>query len=164
MLTSNNHSVSNFSEMHFSSEKNFIDISFSAMNWGSLLFGKETFIMDHGYDENKMFLKMDFGGDWTMSSAEDVIIAENYTSSDYEFKVRKLTAINILIFYTTLYSIPYTYFPKLEMDALKVSIIKTVDSVKGKVYFCYYKKAKYRSHNIVFKRKLALVQDKTSSV
>ena len=62
VLTDNNHPVSIFSEIHSSKEKNFTsinDVTFSAMERGTALFGKATFAMDRGYDDNKMFLKLD---------------------------------------------------------------------------------------------------------
>src|SRR5690554_1832145 len=61
-MTSNGHPVSIFSEIHSSKEKNFKSINtftFSAMERGKELFGKATFVMDRGYDDNKMFLKLD---------------------------------------------------------------------------------------------------------
>ena len=62
VLTKNNHPVSIFSQIHSSKEKNFTSINsitFSAMKRGASLFGKATFVMDRGYDDNKMFLKLD---------------------------------------------------------------------------------------------------------
>ena len=62
VLTKNNHPVSIFSELHSSMEKNFTsinDVTFSAMERGTALFRKATFVMDRGYDDNKMFLKLD---------------------------------------------------------------------------------------------------------
>lgn len=62
VLTNNNHPVSIFSEIHFSKEKNFTsinDVTFSAMERAKALFGKATFVMGCGYDDNKMFLKLD---------------------------------------------------------------------------------------------------------
>ena len=35
------------------------DVTFAAMERGASLFGKATFVMDRGYDDNKMFLKID---------------------------------------------------------------------------------------------------------
>ena len=61
-LTANGHPVSIFSKIHSSKEKNFTsinNITFSAMERGKALFGKATFVMDRGYDDNKMFLKLD---------------------------------------------------------------------------------------------------------
>lgn len=62
VLTSSNHPVSIFSRIHSSKEKDFSsvnDITFAAMERGASLFGKATFVMDRGYDDNKMFLKLD---------------------------------------------------------------------------------------------------------
>ena len=62
VLTESNHPVSLFSEIHSSKEKNFSSINtitFKAMERGAKLFGKATFVMDRGYDDNKMFLKLD---------------------------------------------------------------------------------------------------------
>ena len=62
VITSGDHPVSIFSKIHSSKEKNFTsvnDVTFSAMKRGRQLFGKATFVMDRGYDDNKMFLKLD---------------------------------------------------------------------------------------------------------
>lgn len=62
VLTDSNHPVSLFSEIHSSKEKNFSSINtitFRAMERGAKLFSKATFVMDRGYDDNKMFLKLD---------------------------------------------------------------------------------------------------------
>lgn len=62
VLTNSNHPVSIFSEIHSSEEKNFTSINtvtFSAMDRVAALFGKAAFVMDRGYDDNKMFLKLD---------------------------------------------------------------------------------------------------------
>ncbi len=61
-IINNGQPVSIFSKIHSSKEKNFTsinDITFSAMERGKQLFGKATFVMDRGYDDNKMFLKLD---------------------------------------------------------------------------------------------------------
>ena len=62
VLTKSNHPVSIFSRIHSSSEKDYKSanaITFEAMEQGAALFEKATFAMDRGYDDNKMFLKMD---------------------------------------------------------------------------------------------------------
>lgn len=62
VLTANNHPVSLFSEIHSSKEKSFTsinDVTSSAIQRGVALFGKATFVMDRGYDDNKMFLSLD---------------------------------------------------------------------------------------------------------
>ena len=62
VLTESNHPVSIFSKIHSSEEKDYTsanDVTFSAMERGAAIFGKATFVMDRGYDDNKMFLKLD---------------------------------------------------------------------------------------------------------
>ena len=62
VLTSGNHPISIFSKIHSSQEKDYKSantITFQAMELGAALFGKATFAMDRGYDDNKMFLKLD---------------------------------------------------------------------------------------------------------
>lgn len=61
-MTQSNHPVSIYSRIHSSHEKNFKSansFTFSAMEQGKAMFGKATFVMDRGYDNNKMFLKLD---------------------------------------------------------------------------------------------------------
>ena len=59
------------------------------------------------------------------------------------FRVRKLKAINALNFYITL-CMAFLGLVSMgpETNALKVSIIKTADPIKQKVFFCYYRLAK----------------------
>lgn len=62
VITKSNHPVSIYSKIHSSREKNFTsinDITFDAMERGKAMFGKATFVMDRGYDDNKTFLKLD---------------------------------------------------------------------------------------------------------
>lgn len=62
VMTQSRHPVSIFSEIHSSKEKSFTsinDVTFSAMERGAAMFGRATFVMDRGYDDNKMFLKLD---------------------------------------------------------------------------------------------------------
>ena len=62
VLTRSVHPVSIFSIIHSSSEKDYKSantVTFQAMEQGAALFGKAAFCMDRGYDDNKMFLKLD---------------------------------------------------------------------------------------------------------
>jgi hypothetical protein len=62
VMTKSNHPVSIYSKIHSSKEKTFTSINnvtFEAMERGKAMFGKATFVMDRGYDDNKMFLKLD---------------------------------------------------------------------------------------------------------
>ena len=241
VLTRSNHPVSIFSRVHSSSEKDYQSvntITFQAMEQGTALFGRAVFCMDRGYDDNKMFLKLnELGQDyvirlksnrkllyhnkWTMASQlrdrrkgkirtnifykgkdheaylshvkvqitasrKDIYLVLVYGISEHpmmlatnkkirskddvvrvariyfsrwkieeyfrckkqlfrfeSFRVRKLKAINALNFYITLcmaFLDPVSM--ESETNALKVSIIKTADPVKQKVFFCYYRLAK----------------------
>ena len=230
-----------FSRIHSSSEKDYKPVNtvtFQAMEQRAALFGKAAFAMDRGYDDNKMFLKLDrlgqdyvirlkpnrkllYHNKWTMAaelrnrrkgkvkmdvfykgknhaaylsharvqitasrkdiylvlvygitghpmmlatnkgikSKEDVIqVARTYFSrwkiEEYfrckkqmfqfeNFRVRKLKAVNALNFYITLcMAFLGLVSMKPETNALKVSIIKTADPIKQKVFFCYYRLAK----------------------
>ena len=241
VLTTSNHPVSIFSKIHSSSEKDYKSantITFDAMKQGVALFGKATFCMDRGYDDNKMFLKLDslkqdyvirlksnrkllYHNKWTMAtelrnrrkgkiktnvfykgkdheayishvkvqitasrkdiylvlvygitehpmmlatnkeikSKEDVVkVARTYFSrwkiEEYfrckkqmfqfeNFRVRKLCAINALNFYIALCMAFLAMISiESETNALKVSIIKSADPIKEKVFFCYYRLAK----------------------
>lgn len=60
VLTKENHPVSIYSWIHSSAEKNYTstnDITFAAINTAEKVFGKATFVMDRGYDDNKIFKK-----------------------------------------------------------------------------------------------------------
>ena len=62
VITSSDHPISIFSKVHSSKQKDFTsvnDITFAAMERGTRLFGKATFVMDRGYDDNKIFLKLE---------------------------------------------------------------------------------------------------------
>lgn len=241
VLTKSNHPVSIFSAIHSSAEKNYKSsntYTFRALEQGAALFDKATFVMDRGYDDNKMFLKLDslnqdyvirlkanrkllYHNHWTMAtelrerrkgkikmnlfykgknheayvshvkvqitaSRKDIYLVLVYGISEYpmmlatnktirskedviqvaklyfsrwkieeyfrckkqtfqfeNFRVRKLVAINALNFYITLCM---AFLAMISMEsatsALKVSIIKTADPIKKKVFFCYYRLAK----------------------
>lgn len=241
VLTTSNHPVSLFSEIHSSKEKDFTsinDVTFSAMERAVALFGKATFVMDRGYDNNKMFLKLDsMGQDYVLrltsrrkllyhnkwisatelrnrrkgkvklplfykgkmheayishvkvqitASRKDVYLVLVYGITEHpmmlatnkeirskddvikiamlyfsrwkieeyfrckkqvfqfeNFRVRKLEAINALNFYITLCMAFLAYMSmKPETNVLKTEIIRTANSIKEKVAFCYYRLAK----------------------
>ena len=61
-MTDSGHPVSIFSRIHSSAEKGYRSanfITFSAIKTGAQLFEKATFVMDRGYDDNKMFTKLE---------------------------------------------------------------------------------------------------------
>ena len=62
VITRNRQPVSVFSRIHSSAEKDYVSanaVTFDAISRAVQLFGKATFIMDRGYDDNKMFLMLD---------------------------------------------------------------------------------------------------------
>lgn len=161
-LTKNGPPVSIFSKIHSSKEKDFTsinDVTFSAMERGVSLLGKATFVMDRGYDDNKMFLKLDsmgqdyvirlterrrllFHGRWVPATRlrdqrkGRIRMPLSYRSKKQVFRfegfrVRKLKTINALNFYITLCMAFLAHLSmKPETNALKVSIIKTADPIK----------------------------------
>ncbi|MDR1700097.1 MAG: transposase [Lachnoclostridium sp.] len=61
-LTKSGHPISIFSKLHSSQEKDYKSVNtvtFSAINRAVKLFQKATFVMDRGYDNNKIFLKLE---------------------------------------------------------------------------------------------------------
>ena len=85
---------------------------------------------------NQIFLNFEMGGNFSFISIKQMFQFEN-------FRVRKLRAINALNFYITL-CMAFLAMISMESEtsAVKVSIIKSADPVKRKVYFCYYRLAK----------------------
>ena len=64
-LTRNKQPVSIFSRIHSSAEKDYISanaITFEAIREGVQLFEKATYVMDRGYDDNKIFLGLNESG------------------------------------------------------------------------------------------------------
>ena len=62
VITKSNHPVSIYSRIHSSKDKGFTsinNITFDAIERGKSMFGKATYVLDRGYDDNKMFLKLD---------------------------------------------------------------------------------------------------------
>ena len=112
VLTKSGHPVSIFSQIHSSKEKDFTsinDVTFHAMDTGRSLFGKASFVMDRGYDDNKMFLKLD-------SLGQDYVI--------------RLTAKRKLLFHNK-------WIPATELRKRRKGKIKTSFFYKGKEHEAY---------------------------
>lgn len=104
VLTGSNHPVSIFSEIHSSKEKNFTsinDVTFSAMERAKALFGKATFVMDRGYDDNKMFLKLDSTGqDYVIRlTAKRKLLYHNKWVFATELRNRRKGKVKLPLFY-----------------------------------------------------------------
>jgi len=119
VITESNHPVSIYSRIHSPNEKNFIsanNFTFSAMERGKVMFGKATFVMDRGYDDNKMFLKLDELG-------QDYVI--------------RLTAKRNLLFHNK-------WVPATELCNRRKGKIKTPVSYKGKEREAYLSHVKVK--------------------
>ena len=114
-LTGGKHPVSVFSRIHSSAEKDYKSvntITFDAIKQAAALFGKATFVMDRGYDDNKIFLMLDhLKQDYVIRIArtyfsrwriEEYFRCKKQTYQFENFRVRRLEAINALNFYITL--------------------------------------------------------------
>ena len=104
VLTSNHHPVSIFSKIHSSLEKNYKSantITFQAMEQGADLFGKATFAMDRGYDDNKMFLKMDeLGQDYVIRlKSNRKLLYHNKWTMATELRNRRKGKVKTDVFY-----------------------------------------------------------------
>ena len=104
VLTNNNHPVSIFSEIHSSKEKGFTsinDVTFSAMERAAALFERATFVMDCGYDDNKMFLKLDsMGQDYVIRlTAKRKLLYHNTWVFATELRNRRKGKVKLSLFY-----------------------------------------------------------------
>ena len=103
-LTADNHPVSIFSRIHSSSEKDYKSansITFDAMDQGAALFGKATFCMDRGYDDNKMFLRLDgLGQDYVIRlTSKRKLLYHNKWTPATELRNRRKGKIKTSVFY-----------------------------------------------------------------
>ena len=94
VLTHNHHPISIFSEIHSSNEKDVTSINnvtFSVMERGCAMFGKAVFVMDRGYDDNKMFLKLDsMKQDYVLRLTANTILSNNLLEIQKEIdKIKK---------------------------------------------------------------------------
>lgn len=104
VLTNNNHPVSIFSKIHSSKEKDFTsinDVTFSAMERAAALFQKATFVMDRGYDDNKIFLKLDaLGQDYVIRlTAKRKLLYHNKWVHATELRNRRKGKVKLPLFY-----------------------------------------------------------------
>ncbi|MHB8063420.1 MAG: transposase [Ruminiclostridium sp.] len=104
VMTKSNHPVSIYSKIHSSKEKNFTsvnNITFDAMERGKAMFGKATFVMDRGYDDNKMFLKLDeLKQDYVIRlTAKRKLLFHNKWVAATELRNRRKGKISTPVFY-----------------------------------------------------------------
>ena len=127
VLTKNNHPVSIFSELHSSKEKDFTsinDVTFSAMERGKALFGKATFVMDRGYDDNKMFLKLDsLKQDYVIRlTAKRKLLYHNKWTFATELRNRRKGKVKLPLFYKGRKHEAYLSHVKVQITASRKDI------------------------------------------
>lgn len=104
VLTTGNHPVSIFSCIHSSREKDYKSantITFHAIEQGAALFSKATFTMDRGYDDNKIFLKLDeLGQDYIIRlTARRKLLYHNKWTTATGLRSRRKGKVKASVFY-----------------------------------------------------------------
>jgi hypothetical protein len=127
VLTNNHHPVSIFSEIHSSREKDFTSINtvtFSAMDRAAALFGKATFVMDRGYDDNKMFLKLDsIQQDYVIRlTAKRKLLYHNKWTFATELRNRRKGKVKLPLFYRGKIHEAYLSHVKVQITASRKDI------------------------------------------
>lgn len=127
VLTNNRHPISIFSEIHSSKEKNFTSINhitFSAMERAKALFGKATFVMDRGYDDNKMFLKLDsMEQDYVIRlTAKRKLLYHNKWVFATELRNRRKGKVKLPLFYKGKLQEAYLSHVKVQITASRKDI------------------------------------------
>lgn len=127
VLTNSNHPVSIFSEIHSSKEKDFTsinEITFSAMNRAAALFEKATFVMDRGYDDNKMFLKLDsLNQDYVIRlTAKRKLLYHNKWVFATELRNRRKGKVKLPLFYKGKMHEAYLSHVKVQITASRKDI------------------------------------------
>ena len=127
VLTNGNHPVSIFSEIHSSKEKDFSStntITFSAMERAAALFGKATFVMDRGYDDNKMFLKLDsMNQDYVIRlTAKRKLLYHNKWVFATELRNRRKGKVKLPLFYKGKMHDAYLSHVKVQITASRKDI------------------------------------------
>lgn len=126
-LTSSNHPVNIFSRMHSSAEKNYKSantITFDAIEQGVALFEKATFVMDPGYDDNKMFLKLDESGQEYVIrlTVKRKLLYHNKWTPATELRDRRKGKIKTSVFYKGKNHDAYLSHVKVQITASKKEI------------------------------------------
>lgn len=127
VLTRSDHPVSIFSKIHSSSEKNYKSvnaITFQAMEQAAALFGKATFAMDRGYDDNKMFLKLDeLGQDYVIRlTARRKLLYHNKWTPATELRNRRKGKVKTSVFYRGKDHDAYLSHVKVQITASRKNI------------------------------------------
>ncbi len=136
ILTSGNHPVSIFSKIHSSHEKDYKSantITFQAIKQGKSLFDKATFVMDRGYDDNKMFLKLDeLGQDYVIRLRSNrKLLYHNKWTKATELRNRRKGKVKTNVFYKGKDHEAYLSHVKVQITASRKDILQ-----KLKIQLC----------------------------
>ena len=127
VMTNSNHPVSIYSKIHSSKEKTFTsvnNVTFDAMERGKAMFGKATFVMDRGYDDNKMFLKLDeLKQDYVIRlTAKRKLLFHNKWVAATELRNRRKGKITTPVFYKGKKREAYLSHVKVQITASRKDI------------------------------------------
>lgn len=127
VMTKSNHPVSIYSKIHSSKEKNFTsvnNVTFDAIERGKAMFGKATFVMDRGYDDNKMFLKLDeLEQDYVIRlTAKRKLLFHNKWVAATELRNRRKGKITTPVFYKGKKYEAYLSHVKVQITASRKNI------------------------------------------
>ncbi len=127
VLTTNQHPVSIFSRIHSSAENDYSSantITFDAIQQGAALFGKATFVMDRGYDDNKMFLKLDeLKQDYVIRlTAKRRLLYHNKWTMATELRKRRKGKVKMKLFYKGKEQDAYFSHVKVQITASRKDI------------------------------------------
>lgn len=127
VITKSNHPVSIFSCIHSSVEKDYVSanrITFSAIEKGAKLFNKATFVMDRGYDANKIFLKLnEFNQDYVIRlKSNRKLYYHNKWIMATELMKRRKGKIKMSLFYKGKSHKAYLSHVKVQITASKKDV------------------------------------------
>lgn len=127
VLTTGNQPVSVFSRIHYSVEKNYKSvntITFDAIERGAALFGKANYAMDRGYNDNKIFLKLDeLGQEYVIRlTSKRKLLYHNKWTPATELRDRRNGKIKTSVFYKGKHHEAYLFHIKVQITASKKDI------------------------------------------
>lgn len=127
VMSKSNHPVSIYSKIHSSKEKTFTSINsvtLDAIECGKAMFGKATFVMDRGYDDNKVFLKFDeLKQDYVIRlTAKRKLLFHNKWVAATELRNRRKGKITTPVFYKGKKQQAYLSHVKVQITASRKDI------------------------------------------
>ena len=126
-LTAHKHPISVFSRIHSSAEKDYKSvntITFDAIKQAAALFGKATFVMDRGYDDNKIFLILDhLKQDYVIRlTSKRKLLYHNKWTKATELRNRRKGKIKADVFYKGKEHTAYLSHVKVQITASRKNI------------------------------------------